>query len=169
MVEELREVELTGHRSLNKLTYTEMVLLESLRMTPVLLRGTRWLKNPVNIGGFNVPGDCQFQYSQYVLHRNEKYWKNPREFDPERFRNGVPNVDSMTYMPFLSGPRACLGRHVAMVSMKLMLSTIARNYDLTPQPVMGRPPKIVQTMAVSRLEGGPFYHFKPLYKVQECN
>ena len=149
-----------------------MVLLESLRMTPVLLRGTRWLKNPVNISGYNIPGDCQFQYSQYVLHRNPKYWKDPREFDPERFRNGVPNVDSMTYMPFLSGPRACLGRHVAMVAMKLFMSVVARNYDLTPQPAGGRPPKIIQNMAVSRLEGGPFYHFKPVYdtqEVQECN
>eukprot|EP00116_Pleurobrachia_bachei_P001797 sb/3462059/ len=148
---------LTGQRSLAKLTYTEMVILESLRMTPVLLKGTRWMKNDAMVGGYHIPGDVQFQYSQYVLHRNKKFWPKPREFDPERFAYGVPGVDDMTFIPFLAG-RARTDPFVhRYVSMKLMLSMMARNFDLTPQPT-GTVPFVNQAMAVTRLKGGPFYY-----------
>ena len=161
METELRDTPaITSQRSLAKLTYTEMVILESLRMSPVLLKGTRWMKNDAMVDGYHIPGDVQFQYSQYVLHRNKKFWAKPREFYPERFANGIPGVDDMTFFPFLAGPRACLGKHVAMASMKLMLSMMARNFDLTPQPT-GTEPAVNQAMAVVRLKGGPFYYFQP--------
>ena len=166
MVEELRANPVTDYKSLNKLRYTEMVLLESLRLAPVLLRGTRWLNKSIQAGKYWIPGDCQFQYSQYVLHRIEEYWPNPREFIPERFEKGIPNVDSFTFFPFLAGPRACLGKHVAMIAMKMTLSMLVNNYDLTPVPTE-TVPVIVQTMAVTRLKGGPMYKFDPLYRVKE--
>ena len=52
MVTELRENPVTDYESLNKLQYTEMVILESLRMAPVLLRGTRWLNKPLQVETF---------------------------------------------------------------------------------------------------------------------
>ena len=161
MAKEIRDNPITDYRSISKLKYTELVILESLRMSPVLLRGTRWLSKGVEVGGYKIPGDCQFQYSQYVLHRIEKYWTNPREFIPERFENGVPNVESFSYFPFLAGARACLGKHLAMISMKLALSMLLSNFDLTPVP-QETAPMIVTSMAVTRLKGGPFYEFKPL-------
>ena len=164
MAEEVRENPITDFRSLDKLKYTECVILESLRLAPVLMRGTRWLNKPMQVGKYFIPADCQFQYSQYVLHRMEEHWPNPREFIPERFENGTPGVDTFTFFPFLAGSRACLGRYVAMVAMKLTLSMLLTNYDLTPVPT-STPPVIVQTMAVTRLKGGPFYDFKPLYRV----
>ena len=119
MVAEIRENPITDFKSLNKLKYTEMVIWESLRMAPVLLRGTRWVNKPMYVGKYWIPADCQFQYSQYVLHRNPEHWPNPREFIPERFENGIPSVDLFTFFPFLAGARTCLGKHVAMVAMKI--------------------------------------------------
>ena len=139
-----------------------MVILESLRMAPVLLRGTRWLKKGTQVGKYYIPTECQIQYSQYVLHRIEEYWPNPREFIPERFENGCPHrADSFKYFPFLAGPRACLGKHVAMMAMKATLAMVHTNFDLTPMPTAEKP-QIVTSMAVTRLNGGPFYYFDPV-------
>ena len=161
MISELRENPITDLKSLDNLKYTEMVILESLRLTPTLLKGTRWVLQDTKLGGYHVPKECQLQWSQYCLHRNEKYWPNARKFDPERFRNGIPNVDTLTYIPFLAGPRACLGKHIAMISMKLTLSLLARNFDQAPQPMSGVPPEVIQNLALIRMKGGPFYYFTP--------
>jgi len=162
MTTELRENPITDFKSLEKLKYTETVILESLRLAPVLMRGTRWLHKPMQVGPYYIPTDCQFQYSQYVLHRNEQHYENPRLFNPDRFSDDKPAPGQYTFMPFLAGARTCLGKHVAMLTMKLTLSMLARNFDMVPVPVKNKPPQIVTSMAVTRLKNGPFFHFTPV-------
>lgn len=48
----------------------------------------------------------------YALHRDEKHFKNPTKFDPERFApENKNNITKCTFMPFGEGPRACLGKY----------------------------------------------------------
>ena len=38
------------------------------------------------------------------------------------------------FMPFATGPRACVGQHLAWVFMRIVLARLACRYDITPPP-----------------------------------
>ncbi|HEY0206406.1 MAG TPA: cytochrome P450, partial [Acetobacteraceae bacterium] len=61
------------------------------------------------------------------------------EFRPARWRVGAGAADeaaagsrqlTTASMPFGAGPRVCPGRYLALLEMKMVLATIARNYEL---------------------------------------
>ena len=47
------------------------------------------------------------------MHHHPNYWKDPETFDPERFANGTSEFVRNSYIPFIGGPRACLGKVVS--------------------------------------------------------
>lgn len=137
MVAEIREAELGDLQKMDKsLRYTEMVILETLRLHPTLMRGIRVTKNQnteLN-KGLTIQGKGMIFFGQLVLHRSSKYWKDPYEFLPERWETGSKGITPFTYLPFVAGPRVCMGKHLAMLSMKLALAYTFKNYDMKPVP-----------------------------------
>lgn len=52
-------------------------------------------------------------YSVYSIHRDEKYFPNPKNFDPERFSDeNKHKIIPGTYIPFGVGPRNCIGKTI---------------------------------------------------------
>lgn len=51
---------------------------------------------------------------------------NPDNFLPER----TQNRHYYSFIPFSAGPRSCVGRKYAMLKLKVLLSTILRNYRI---------------------------------------
>jgi cytochrome P450 len=74
----------------------------------------------------------------YTTHRDPQFFPNPDLFLPERWL-GEPG-DAMSpqakamYMPFSSGPRACLGKTLAMMELKLITATLVRRFQVRPAP-----------------------------------
>jgi cytochrome P450 len=70
-----------------------------------------------------------------VIHRHPGYWPNPEKFDPERFDgwDEKPHPDPI-YIPFLIGPRSCIGENFAMVEGQLILATLAQKFRLSLEP-----------------------------------
>ena len=58
---------------------------------------------------------------------NVKYWDDPDKFIPERF-NEVENPNA--YIPFSSGPRNCIGQHMAMMEVRLTIVKVLEKYRL---------------------------------------
>ena len=75
--------------------------------------------------------EVNIQWSQYVMHHHSGYWNDPSKFDPERFANGTQGFAKNAFMPFIAGPRACLGKHFAMMQMKIILYSLFRNFSLS--------------------------------------
>jgi cytochrome P450 len=69
--------------------------------------------------------------SQYVTHRHPGFWPNPECFDPERFTpERAAQQHRFAYFPFGAGPRACIGKPLALFDMHLTFVTLAQTYRL---------------------------------------
>merc|ERR1712224_420812 len=110
-----------------------MVILEVLRLHPTLMRGIReTMKNTTLSNGMHIPKKTMIFFGQLVLHRHPKYWKDPLEFRPERWESGSKGVTPFTYLPFVAGPRVCMGKHLAMMTMKMSIIHTLRDHDMRP-------------------------------------
>ena len=140
LVEELRRV--LGGRAptpsvLPRLTYTEMVLREAMRLyPPVWVIGRRALA-PFRLGNYELPAETNVVMSQLITHRDAKYFPEPERFDPDRWRPNDPrnlSLPRFAYFPFGGGPRVCIGAGFSMMEAVLLLATIAQNFKLTLVP-----------------------------------
>lgn len=115
---------------LQKMTYTNAVLNESMRLYPPAWITDRENTVDDNLLGYNIKKGTLIGVSFYELHRNPKYWENPEDFNPERFL-GEQKKESMRYFyPFGAGPRMCIGLGFAMYEMSLTLSYIVKKYTI---------------------------------------
>ena len=60
----------------------------------------------------------------FVLRRPD-IWPDPEKFDPDRFLN--KEVSPYEWMPFVQGPRMCIGYKFALLEMKLVLAMLIRS------------------------------------------
>ena len=68
--------------------------------------------------------------SPNVIMRSKEIWgPDATEFRPERWEN-VTNRQKNAFIPFSHGPRACVGRNVAEMEMKMIAASWARRYDV---------------------------------------
>jgi cytochrome P450 len=109
-----------------KLTYTEAVLKESLRLYPPAYAFSRRVLTDVTIGGYQIPAGRAVIMSQWVVHRDPRWWDEPLKFRPERWLNGDQSKrPDYAYFPFGGGPRVCIGNTFAMLEATLVVAAIA--------------------------------------------
>jgi len=137
---------------LDKLKYTEMVILETLRLYPAVSRGTRYCNEERTFKGYRLPEKSIQVYFYEMLHKSEKYWKDPEEFRPLRF-SSAKHRTPYTYMAFAAGPRSCLGRPLALMQMKTILATLMYHYKFNPLPGEEEI-KIMQSYVLLKLSQG---------------
>lgn len=131
VLEEIIEIESQTENiieQLQKMTYTNAVLNESMRLYPPAWITDRQNLEDDSLAQFKIKKDTLIGVSFYELHRNPKYWNNPDEFIPERFL-GEQRKESMQYFyPFGAGPRMCIGTGFAIYEMCLTISQIVKKY-----------------------------------------
>jgi cytochrome P450 len=116
---------------LPNLTYTGMVIRESMRLYPPAPGFAREPIEDVTIAGYNVPKGSLVTVNIYVLHHDDRFFADPERFDPERFAPGwEERIPRYAYLPFGGGPRVCIGNSFAMMEARLILATVARHYRL---------------------------------------
>jgi cytochrome P450 len=150
LLTELKEV-LNGRRptvaDIPKLTYTEMVFMEAMRLyPPVWLLARRVVADDVLPGGVLLPKRSQVVMMPYVAHRNPRYFPEPEKFKPERFQSASRQELQYIFFPFSAGPRGCIGEPFARMEGILLIATIAQRYRLTLVPGQPIEPEPVQTL-----------------------
>ena len=120
---------------LPQLRYAEMVLAESMRLfPPAYLVGRRALA-PYQVPGtdYVLPARTVVLISQYLLHRDPRFWDDPDRFDPDRWKAAADRGPrhQYAYFPFGAGPRICIGEHFAWMEGTLALAAIAQLTGMT--------------------------------------
>ena len=124
-----------------RLDYVRAVLAETMRLYPPAWITARRALRPTMLGPQAVATNEIVIVSQYVTHRNPRYWPEPERFIPERFLGAEPTA-KFAYFPFGGGNRNCIGERFAWLEGILAIATIARRFRLEPldaTPVLTRP------------------------------
>ncbi|HLY61431.1 MAG TPA: cytochrome P450 [Terriglobia bacterium] len=114
-----------------RLSYTERVVKESMRLyPPAYVLGREALTN-FKIGGFDIPARTQVLMSPWVIQRDPRFYADPERFNPDRWTDDfVRQLPRFAYFPFGGGPRQCIGNSFAMMEVELVLATIAQRFRL---------------------------------------
>lgn len=119
------------YEDMRRLTYTEMVLKEALRLYPAVWLTSRQPLQEVEIMGNKVAKGSIIFVSPFVSHRQPDQFEKPTEFDPERFA-GRPerNWPDCRYFPFGAGSHICAGAEYAIAESTIILAAIIRKARL---------------------------------------
>jgi cytochrome P450 len=139
-----------GYDDIPRLRYVEMVLAESMRLYPPAWAMGRYAQKDFRLGDFFLPARTTVLMSQFIMHRDPRFFPDPLRFDPERF---TPEAKSrrakFTYFPFGAGFRQCIGESFAWMEGVLLLATLGQKWKLKlvpghkvePEPLITLRPK----------------------------
>jgi len=123
------------YEDLPTLAFARNVVTEAMRLYP-----------PADVLGREAVEDCTIEdvpvrrgttvfMSQWVMHRDPRYFAEPLEFHPDRwtpaFEKALPRF---AYFPFGGGPRNCVGQNFATAEAVLILAEICRRFSPAPTP-----------------------------------
>lgn len=114
-----------------KLKFTEKVLRESMRLYPPVWSLGRYVDKDYALGKYIVPAGSTIMMSQYLMHRDPRYYNKPEQFDPERWSSKArSSLPRFSYFPFGGGIRACIGESFAWMEGILLIATICRQWKM---------------------------------------
>ena len=136
--EELRDV--LGGRPLEpadfqRLPYLQAVMSEVLRLYPPAYIMARETMEPCEIGGYEFRPGSTVVISQWIMHRDPRYYDDPEAFRPERWLDGLADrLPPGAYFPFGAGPRRCIGQGFALLEAAIVTATIAQKFSFRMVP-----------------------------------
>ncbi len=135
-----------------KLRFTRDVFREVLRLYPPVPMMVRENTCPEVLRERAVAPGAQIVLSPWHLHRHERVWPRPDEFDPDRWQTEEGKACARDgFIPFSAGPRVCSGAGFAMVEGVLLLAMLARAFRF--EAVAGREPVPVAHLTVRAKDG----------------
>ena len=138
--------QLVSDLDLPHLTYFQAVIKETFWLhlsTPLSL--PRMASESCEINGYHIPKGATLLVNVWAIARDPNEWKNPLEFQPERFLPGGerPNADvrgnDFEVIPFGAGRRICAGMSLGLRMVQLLTATLVHAFDweladgLTPE------------------------------------
>jgi cytochrome P450 len=134
-----------------RLRFTRDVFREALRLYPPVPMMVRETTVPEDFRGRAVKPGAQVVISPWHLHRHERIWDRPDEFDPDRWAGEAREAAREGYLPFSRGPRVCPGAGFAMLEGTLLLAHLVRAFRF--EAVEGRVPVPVAHLTVRAKDG----------------
>jgi len=137
-----------GADDLARLPYTRAVLAETMRLYPPAWIVGRRALDGYDVRGYRLASRTVVLMSQWIVHRDPRWWPDAESFQPERWLPGGsasdPGRPKFSYFPFGAGTRVCIGEQFAWMEGVLALATFARRWRLRlapghrvePQPIV---------------------------------
>ncbi|MGB6430423.1 MAG: cytochrome P450 [Candidatus Acidiferrales bacterium] len=133
-----------------RLAFTGKVVKESMRLYPPAWGVVRMCPAECTLGGYRIPKGASVILSQYVMHRDPRFFTEPARFDPSRWTDSFErDLPRFPYFPFGGGPRLCIGAGFASMEATLVLAILAQRFrfhldpscEVVPQPSITLRPK----------------------------
>jgi len=148
-LESVLEGRLPEASDLESLRYTGAVLSESMRLYPPAWAISRIAKTSIKIGPHTITQGALCIASQWVSHRDERFFPEPSRFQPERWLNQSSPRPRFAYFPFGGGTRICIGERFAWMEGTLLLALLGQSWKfrlnqkarVTPNPLITLRPK----------------------------
>jgi cytochrome P450 len=121
------------------LPYTRAVVAESMRLYPPAYMIGRRAIGPHRVREVTYPARTIFLSSQYITHRDPRWWPDPEQFCPERWLTSDESRPKFAYFPFGAGTRICVGEQFAWMEAILVIASLARRWRVRvdgPDPAL---------------------------------
>ncbi|GAB0099406.1 hypothetical protein DMENIID0001_152620 [Sergentomyia squamirostris] len=130
-----------SYESLKKMKSLERCMHESMRIYPPAPALVRICTKDYKIPDTNVTVEkgTNILISLLGLHKDPKYFENPKKFDPDRFLpENTAKRPPFTYLPFGDGPRSCIGARMGRLNSKVGLAVLLSSFRFELGPTMGQ-------------------------------
>lgn len=126
-IKTINDVKMPDRDGLSKLVLSECCLRESLRKYSVVPSVVRVSNEEIELNEDHfLPSGTTVIVNIQGVHHNPKFWPEPLKWKPERF---LQPVVPYTFLPFVEGPRMCLGQYLSVLESKIVLSLLVYFYD----------------------------------------
>ncbi|GAB2252394.1 hypothetical protein Droror1_Dr00005241 [Drosera rotundifolia] len=118
---------------ISKMVYLHATLCETLRLyPPVAIEHKTPLTPDVLPSGYKVDPDMKILFLMYAMGRTESIWgEDCSEFKPSRWisqQGKLRHEPSYKFFSFNAGPRTCIGKEIAFIQMKTVVSSLIGRY-----------------------------------------
>jgi cytochrome P450 len=129
-----------------KLVLLDAAIKEAMRLSTVAPFSARYLTRSIEARGFKIPAGTQILFHWYTMARDERLWKDPSSFNPDRFlhedegmrlRGSELPADPSHFKlsGFGIGKRSCAGIQLAKFELFLASAFLVQKFhwDVSPQ------------------------------------
>ncbi|XP_022229687.2 uncharacterized protein LOC111079011 [Drosophila obscura] len=117
-------------QEISQMKYLDLFIKEAQRVYPSVPFIGRYTETDHLIDGNLVPKGTTLNLALVMLGYNDRVFKDPHKFRPERFELEKPGP--FEYVPFSAGPRNCIGQKFALLQIKTVVSKMIRNFEVLP-------------------------------------
>lgn len=147
-----------GAQAFGALQVTRAIFSESMRIFPPVFMIVRQALQEDRAGSATIPKGATVLAAPWVLHRHQDHWEDPLTFDEGRFLPGAPKPKPLTYLPFGTGPRVCIGAQFATAMAVLILANVCRDFRLE---VASTRPAYPVCVATTHPDHAPEFRIRP--------
>lgn len=120
--------------AIRQLKYITAIYRESLRLYPPAWILAREAVENDCVNGNTIQKGDQILIQVRAIHRHPDIWKNPHQFNPDRFyrqKESPEKIDKFAFIPFGVGSRICSGTPLAMLEAVYFIARFINQYQLT--------------------------------------
>ena len=114
----------------DRIDVTRRVLMETLRMSPIVAMSMRTVMNTCVVEGYELPVGAQLVIAQTASHYSEEVFPDPWTFDIDRYVPPRNEHLGRGYAPFGLGTHSCLGHRWANMHMAINLLMLTHHFKI---------------------------------------
>jgi cytochrome P450 len=120
-----------SHEQLKQMDFIEACINESMRLRPAVPLIGGEANFDTEVANVCIPKGTMVLLLPRVAATDERHFSNALDFYPDRWLSLLSTENNRKVcVPFGAGPRLCPGRYLALEEMKIVISLIAKNFDI---------------------------------------
>jgi cytochrome P450 len=114
---------------LAKLSYLRKLVDETMRLYPPVPVMLRTNAEDDVLCGRPIRRGSTVVVAPWIVHRHRRLWRDPDNFDPERFApEAIAARSRYAFLPFAVGPRTCIAAPLAMMQLHVAVAILAQRF-----------------------------------------